>query len=881
MDAGLMDTPAAGGGGSSDGALALRGGARSARGRSTAGTAGSTDPRTSGTGRGDDVWGRGARAPGLPRDTAAARHMVRLALLPLIWLICTLSVAASEPVDWSGEWDTIWRGGGARLILSQEGNRVTGTYPLYDGEIEARSVGRKLEGSWRSSGGEGTFIFVQSREGDSFSGRYASGEWWTGARAITSEMDGDLLAQWTPGDTLGAFLTTMNAVGPGSADLLGRAAALLVPADEADTGVSRIDHVRLLFKVLDRVTVRLWDLPAGADAPAVTVDLAQAGTDVSLALEFRQIGIRWYILPPPADDLRALRAELDAARLDRLAGVPLPDPVRASPRDTMRTLITGLVAAPANPSDAVIATLDMSEIGAALHGREGPLLARFLKLTLDRVGFLIWQEMPDDPGADAPYIHFQHPVGDIAIAPVETPEGIVWQFTPDTLRNIRSLYAAMDEMPLAPGVAALPVGDAFFQSRALVRQNAPVLLQRVGAMELWQWFGLLAMIVIGGLLGSLLALPLGWLERRAMRQGGEEAALPVRVLDGFQMMGVSVVIGSAVLLGDIVLAVPDEVGRVTTAIAWILLILAATLAVGRLVDWVAAVRSSSERVDQHQQTIIDLVRRVVRILVYMIGVVMAAQVLNIPWQGLVAGISVGGLAVALAVQPALGNLFAGITLYSDRPIKVGDFCKFDETMGTVEQIGLRSTRIRTLDRTVVTIPNAEFSNMQIENFARRDRIWLQTTLQLRYETTEDQLRYVLVELRKLLIAHPRVSADPARVRFAGFGSHSLDIEIFAYVLTPDIGEFQAVREDVYLRIMALVAAAGAQFAFPSAIHYRAEDNTPDAERVLAAETEVARWRDENTLPFPDFDWQEKASISGTLDYPPAHSVLADTGARNR
>ena len=880
MEGDEMDTRAAGLGGRAAGAPELRDGARSARGWSTAG---STDPWTSRTDRGDDMRARGAGAPCRRRDTAAARHMVRLALLPLIWLICMLSVAASEPLDWSGEWDTIWRGGGARLILSQEGNRVTGTYPLFDGEIEARSVGRKLEGSWRSNGGEGTFVFVQSREGDSFSGRYASGEWWTGARAITSETGGNLLPQWTPGDTLGAFLTTMNAVGPGSADLLGRAAALLVPADEADTGVSRIDHVRLLFKVLDRMTVRLWDLPAGADAPAVTVDLAQAGTDVSLALEFRRIGIRWYILPPPADELRALRAELDAARRDRLAEVPLPDPDRASPRDTMRTLITGLVAAPANPSDAVIATLDMSEIGAALHGREGPLLARFLKLTLDRVGFLIWQEVPDDPGANTPYIHFQHPVGDIAIAPVETPEGIVWQFTPDTLRNIRSLYAAMDEMPLAPGVAALPVGDAFFQSRAFVRQSAPVLLQRFGAMELWQWLGLLAMIVIGGLLGSLLAFPLGWLERRAMRQNGEDedTSPSVRVLDGFQLIGVSAVIGSAVLLGDIVLAVPDEVGRITTAIAWILLILAATLAVGRLIDWVAGVRSSSERVDQHQQTIIDLVRRVVRILVYLIGVVMAAQVLNIPWQGLVAGISVGGLAVALAVQPALGNLFAGITLYSDRPIKVGDFCRFGETMGTVEQIGLRSTRIRTLDRTVVTIPNAEFSNMQIENYARRDRIWLQTKLQLRYETTEDQLRYVLVELRKLLIAHPRVSADPVRVRFAGFGAHSLDIEIFAYVLTPDIGEFQAVREDVYLRIMALVTGAGAQFAFPSAMHYRAEDNPPDAERVQAAEAEVARWRGDNALPFPDFDWQEKASISGSLDYPPKHSVLADTGERNR
>jgi MscS family membrane protein len=114
---------------------------------------------------------------------------------------------------------------------------------------------------------------------------------------------------------------------------------------------------------------------------------------------------------------------------------------------------------------------------------------------------------------------------------------------------------------------------------------------------------------------------------------------------------------------------------------------------------------------------------------------------------LIAGLGVGGIAVALAAQKTLENLFGGITLYADRPVRVGDFCRFGDRVGTVEEIGLRSTRIRTLDRTLVSVPNAEFSNLHLENYTARDRIWYHPTIGLRYETTPDQLRFVLVEVR--------------------------------------------------------------------------------------------------------------------------------------
>jgi MscS family membrane protein len=229
--------------------------------------------------------------------------------------------------------------------------------------------------------------------------------------------------------------------------------------------------------------------------------------------------------------------------------------------------------------------------------------------------------------------------------------------------------------------------------------------------------------------------------------------------------------------------------------------------------------------------------------------------------------------VALAAQKSLENLFGGITLIFDQPVHVGDFCRFGDRVGTVEDIGLRSTRIRTLDRTLVTIPNAEFSSLQIENYARRDRIFLSTRIAVRYETTPDQLRYLVTELRALLLAHPKIDPDPARVRLSGFGTHGLEIDLFAYVRTIEYGEYLAVREDLYLRILDVVHGSGTDLAFAAQSAY---DPSPrlDAEKRRAAEEAVRHWREAGTLYFPDVPPEAAAKLADTLDYPPKGSPSA-------
>jgi MscS family membrane protein len=237
-------------------------------------------------------------------------------------------------------------------------------------------------------------------------------------------------------------------------------------------------------------------------------------------------------------------------------------------------------------------------------------------------------------------------------------------------------------------------------------------------------------------------------------------------------------------------------------------------------------------------------------------------------------LGVGGLAIALAAQPTVENLIGGLSLFADKSVRVGDFCRCGTDEGTVESIGIRSTWIRGNDRTLTTIPNAALSKMSVVNFGRRDQTLIQSVIGVRYETSPEQLRYLLAKIRELLMGHPRITSDSARARFMGFGASSLDIEVFAYVKTRDRSEFLGIREDVLLRIMDLVKESGTGFAFPSQTLYFGRDDGLDAKRTEVAEAQVRQWREENRLPFPNFSPEQMRQMGGSVVYPPPGSAEA-------
>jgi MscS family membrane protein len=248
--------------------------------------------------------------------------------------------------------------------------------------------------------------------------------------------------------------------------------------------------------------------------------------------------------------------------------------------------------------------------------------------------------------------------------------------------------------------------------------------------------------------------------------------------------------------------------------------------------------------------------------------------LGLPIVSLLAGLGIGGIAVALAIRPTLENLIGGIILYIDRPVRVGDLCSFGDQMGRVESIGVRSTQFRALDRTQISIPNAQFVDMQLVNWAKCDQMMIEETIGLRYETSPDQLRYVLTKLREMLHAHPRIDNNTIRVRFSGFGDSSLNITIRVYAKTRDRNEFHTIREDVFMRTFDVVIEAGSSFAFPSQTVYMGQDHGLDQERANAAVEQVETWRKSGRLPFPRLPIDRLDQIEDTLDYPPRGSPEA-------
>jgi len=214
-------------------------------------------------------------------------------------------------------------------------------------------------------------------------------------------------------------------------------------------------------------------------------------------------------------------------------------------------------------------------------------------------------------------------------------------------------------------------------------------------------------------------------------------------------------------------------------------------------------------------SVLPLVSRVLKlgILLLMVAAVLADWGYNATT--ILAGLGVGGLAIALAAQKTLENLFGGVSVISDRPVAVGDFCKFGDRSGTVEDIGLRSTRIRTPDRTIVSVPNGQFSSMTLENFSQRDKMMFHLMLNLRRDTTSDQVRTLLESIAKILTDHPKMEAGNLPVRFVGVGTYSLDLEIFAYILTQDGDEFMLIQQELLLSILDAVEAAGTALALPT------------------------------------------------------------------
>jgi MscS family membrane protein len=428
----------------------------------------------------------------------------------------------------------------------------------------------------------------------------------------------------------------------------------------------------------------------------------------------------------------------------------------------------------------------------------------------------------------------------------------IWVFSAETLRELPDHYAELDTHSVGRYIPGFLLNTWFLW------------------FPLWQWLSILLVIPLSFGLATLLTRLLAPLFSLLVRRvtGVRFDRHVVGLAGPLRILIFALAIWSISLLSRSVL----------TSVFWAYV--AATLTVVGL-SWFC-VRSINIVFGLKQQqlliassgkiSILQLSRKMAVLMVIIAGTVVMLYIAGINLAAVLTGLGVGGIAVAFAAQKTLENLFGGIMIASDQPIRVGDFCRVGEYTGTVEEVGLRSTCIRTLDRTTVSIPNGQLALMSLENFTMRDRIWFHHTLQLRYETALDQFRYILAEIRKMLYQHPKTDSSSARVRFIGFGKSSLEVEVFAYVRETKYESFLHIQEDLLLRIMEIVEASGSGFAYPSQTTYIARDTGLDGAKSQQAIAIVRQWRERGELPFPDFSPAEIAEMSDKLQYPPSDSA---------
>lgn len=430
----------------------------------------------------------------------------------------------------------------------------------------------------------------------------------------------------------------------------------------------------------------------------------------------------------------------------------------------------------------------------------------------------------------------------------------------------------------ADTLAKLPELSDQVEARQVERMLPGVLVKnQFGGMPVWQWLAMIVAIPIavglGWLVLALLEVPLRWW---AQRKGQLDMA-SWRSVSGPAWLLSATLIHQLFVYRLRMPLLPRHYYFEVTSIA---LILSATWIFWRAVRWsLHRVRIQAlARGHAGTGSLILLGERILKPLIFGLGILLILGNLGFNMSTALAGLGIGGLAIGFGAQKTIENLFGGVSVLGDEVFRVGDVCRFGDRTGVVEDIGLRSTRIRTDDRTLVAIPNGTVATINVENLSRRDKILFKTTLGLRVDSKPDHVRFVLTEVRKLLYSHPKVETASVRVRLTDVAGSSLNIEVFAYILTREFNEYAAVREDLLLRILDIMEDSGGTLALPAQTLYLSRDTGVEKQKADMAARKIAELRQGKQLPFPDFHQDEISSFQGSIEYPPSESTLRNQQA---
>ena len=448
--------------------------------------------------------------------------------------------------------------------------------------------------------------------------------------------------------------------------------------------------------------------------------------------------------------------------------------------------------------------LDLSRISLKQRAQQGPQLARDLESVLNSAAHFDVLQMSQSPQGnlnDDPDPNIEHvttitsndqkfPIDLERLQPANSPP--IWVFSKATIA-------------ILPQVAPVPTTESRIEARL------PRFLVSTELLEtaIWKW---LALLIAAGVLYAIFRLLVrlfSQLTHRRVRRVETVAWLPA-IVDPLLVL-VSVIVFR---IFEAMVA-PAALTRLYIGRA-LLLVVIASFAWGsiNLLDFLIV--RLDRRLNQRQRmvsySLVYLVRRVLKTVIAVFAAMLILDNWGFHITTILAGLGVGGIAVALAAQQTIANVFGGVSVISDAPVMVGDSGSFGGVVGTIEDIGLRSARVRTLNRSVVSIPNSSFAGMNLENYAVRDKILFNPTFTVKRTTPRPQVLQLLNAIRDMLANKPDVEIGPKPARITAYSASAFTIEVFAYVLTTDMDEYYGHQADLYLALDELITSLNIELA---------------------------------------------------------------------
>ena len=728
-------------------------------------------------------------------------------LFTFLLLLLSLSAESTSATNWTGQWHVSWRSGAFVLNLEQNGTEVLGTYEPEHGTVKGSIKAQTLHAIAKTGNGrENTLTFVMGESHNTFFGTVGKHEWMSGVRVSEDKNFNELKVELsTPLEATYSFLALGSEVRQGQYRALEKALNVLNFTEEQKVlpHGARLALTRTLFQVMDQCVITQLNFAKINASEKRKIVIHQLGSDIEVPLYFTKKPEGWKIDVPSQEYLSSqLKALLKTRNMYEVN--PHDNLKLRNARASIRTFIEQYNRWEEGGKSFVISTMNLSRLDPAIHEWQAPLLAFYLKSVLDRVSTVVYQELPNDPKSQKPYVHYHHTKGSIVLAPYTVNGKTIWQFTAESLAHIDALYYEMSGLTALSKTKNIEENNLYFYLKDKAKSISPLLLYKVHLIEYWQ----IVMLILTVFLALFMAFIVKFLVMKLFKSFYLTKRWSTEMISLRYIKPMQIVVFALVLLyGAHSLGLSNLLFSVIKSFSHLLIVLGGTWIAYNLVSIVFDIlqiyaKRTATNVDE---IILSLSGSVVRILVIVIAVFLVAEILKIPYKTVIAGLGIGGLAFAIAAKDSISNFFGSAIIIADRPFKTGDRVKVGEHVGVIQHVGIRSTKIRTLQDTVLTVPNNLITNEIIDNYSERDAMYMETEFFLSLETSKEDLDSLDEALTTYLHEHKDVeSKKDILIGVNDFTNRGIVFGVTFYVKGSTLSEYSILRHHIVTELAQIV-----------------------------------------------------------------------------